>query len=470
METGGLVRRIMLFNSYQFIFIFFPVVLAGYFLLGKTRYNKLANLWLFLSSLAFYGYWDISFLPLLIGSILVNYTLSGGILRGKRLNSILQQKIFFSLGLLFNLGLLGVYKYLDFFLENINRLGGGFTLLHLILPLGISFFTITQILYLLDCYAGVAKDHDFINYALFVSFFPHLLAGPILYHKPMMEQFGNSALHRLNWDNMASGLILFIIGLTKKVIIADSLISFVAQGFNHPENLTMVTAWFTAISYMMQLYFDFSGYSDMAVGLAKMMNIDIPMNFNAPYRAKSLIAFWQRWHISLTNAITACVYMPVLRSFNKMTWRAMVFSSFVAFFVVGIWHGAGWKYVVYALIHSGGIVVNHIWRHYHLWMPVRLGQAITLLVVLISFVIFRSSDMHEAGQVLLSMTGAHGFYSGLQFPRILIIAILLAAFAPTSLELSKRKPSYATAIILAAALTYSVSRLSSITEFLYFQF
>ena len=460
----------MLFNSYPFIFLFFPIVLAGYFLLGRTRFNKLANLWLVLASLAFYGYWDISFLPLLLGSILVNYTLSGGILRGKRLNRLLQQKIFFGLGLFFNLGLLGIYKYLDFFLENINLLGANVPLLHLILPLGISFFTITQILYLLDCYAGVAKDHDFINYALFVSFFPHLLAGPILYHKPMMEQFSNSELRHLNWDNMASGLSLFIIGLTKKVVIADSLISFIAQGFSHPENLTMVTAWFTAVSYMMQLYFDFSGYSDMAVGLAKMLNIDIPMNFNAPYRAKSLIAFWQRWHISLTNAITACVYMPVLRSFKQMSWGAMVFSSFVAFFVVGIWHGAGWKYVAFALLHSGGIVVNHIWRHYHLWMPVRLGQAITLLVVLISHVIFRADDMHNAGQMLLAMTGAHGFYSGLQFPRMLIIAVLLAAFAPTSLALSKRNPSYATAIILAAALTYSVSRLSSITEFLYFQF
>lgn len=460
----------MLFNSYQFIFLFLPVTLAGYFFLGRTCYSRLANLWLVLASLFFYGYWEISFLPLLIGSILVNYMLSGGILRGKRLNSPSQAKIFFITGLLFNLGLLGIYKYLDFFLENINLLGANFSLLHLILPLGISFFTITQILYLLDCYAGVAKEHDFLNYALFVSFFPHLLAGPILYHKPMMEQFSNSELRRLNWDNMASGLSLFIIGLAKKVIIADSFISFVAQGFNHPETLPMVTAWLTAIAYMMQLYFDFSGYSDMAVGLARMINIEIPLNFNAPYRAKSLIAFWQRWHISLTNAITACVYMPVLRSFKKISFPAMVFSSFVAFFVVGIWHGAGWTYVVFALLHSGGIVINHIWRHYHLWMPTRLGQLITLLVLIIGQVIFRASDMHQAGQMLLAMTGAHGLYNGLHTPRILILAVLLVAFAPTSNELSKRQPSYVAAILLTAALTYSVSRLSSITEFLYFQF
>ena len=353
---------------------------------------------------------------------------------------------------------------------NINRFGFDFPLLHLILPLGISFFTITQILYLLDCYAGVAKDHDFLNYALFVSFFPHLLAGPILYHKPMMEQFNNKELRRLNWDNIASGLSLFIIGLSKKVIIADSFISFVAQGFSHPENMTMVTAWFTAVSYMMQLYFDFSGYSDMAVGLARMMNIEIPLNLNAPLRAKSLIAFWQRWHISLTNAITACVYMPVLRSFKALSFKAMVFSSFVAFFVVGIWHGAGWTYVTFALLHSGGIVVNHIWRHYHLWMPARLGQIITLLVLLVGMVIFRASDMHNAGQVLLAMAGSHGFYSGLQFPHMLIVAILLVAFSPTSNELSKYKPSYATAIIISVVFAYSILGLSSITEFLYFQF
>ena len=474
----------MLFNSYTFIFLFFPIVLLVYFHLGESKRSNWANVWLVIASLFFYGYWEISFLPFLVGSILINYWISGGILSGKESGNIRRQKIFFGLGLAFNLGLLGWYKYMDFFIANLNRFGTHIPLLHLVLPLGISFFTITQVLYLLDCYAGVAKDHDFVHYALFVSFFPHLLSGPILYHKQMMVQFSDETLRRTNWENLARGLSLFIIGLAKKVLIADSFIEYVKVGFDKPENLTLIPAWLTAVAYMMQLYFDFSGYSDMAVGLARMMNLEIPINFNAPYRADSLITFWQRWHISLTNAITACVYMPVLRSFKKLTFGAMVFSSFVAFFVVGIWHGAGWKYVAYALLHSGGIVVNHLWRHYHWWMPKTLGRLLTLLLVLVGMVLFRADNLHMAGKMFMAMIGGYGIgvslpvtqgvqmlaISGFRIPLMLILAVGLVAYCPTSNELVKREPSYGAMIVLAAAFSYAVINLSSISAFLYFEF
>lgn len=483
----------MLFNSYIFIVLFFPIVLFVYFRLGESKRSGWSNVWLVFASLFFYGYWELSFLPLLVGSILINYWISGGILLGKEAGNIWRQKIFFGLGLTFNLGLLVWYKYMDFFIENLNLFGADIPLLHLVLPLGISFFTITQVLYLLDCYAGVARDHDFVHYALFVSFFPHLLAGPILFHKQMMTQFCDETLRQVNWENMARGVSLFIIGLSKKVLIADSFIAYVQKGFSQPDSLTFISAWLTAIAYMMQIYFDFSGYSDMAVGLARMMNLEIPINFNAPYRATSLITFWQRWHISLTNAITACVYMPVLRSFRELTFGAMVFSSFVAFFVVGIWHGAGWKYVLYGLLHASGIVVNHLWRHYHLWMPKNLGRILTLLVVLGGFIIFRADNLTKAGQILVAMGGGNGIvfpgrvagyiytyfhilldsgYLGLNLlpKEILLVAVLIVAFCPTSNELIQYKPTYGAMIGLAALFIYAFSYLSSISEFLYFQF
>ena len=284
----------MLFNSYIFIFLFFPVVLTGYFLLGRSGKTQRTSLWLLLASLAFYGYWNVKYLPLLVGSILINYFFSGRILDAKENSSVRKARIFFFLGLAFNLLLLGYYKYTGFLLEAANSLGAHFEVLHVFLPFGISFFTITQVLYLVDCYEGVAKDHGFLRYALFVSFFPHLLSGPILYHKPMMSQFKNGELLRVDWDNMSRGMALFIIGLMKKVMLADVFSAFVASGFSHTTDIGIVFAWLTILAYMMQLYFDFSGYSDMAVGMSRMMNISIPINFNSPYRAKSLIDFWRR--------------------------------------------------------------------------------------------------------------------------------------------------------------------------------
>ena len=324
----------MLFNSYEFIFLFLPIVLAIYFFLGN-KLNKSANIWLMFASLFFYGYWDIHYLPLLMGSIAINFIIAGQIIKSRQNDNLLKSKLLFLAGLIFNIGLLGYYKYLDFFLKNLNRLGADFELMNLILPLGISFFTITQLLYLFDCHEGLVKDHKLANYALFVSFFPHLMAGPILYHRQMMKQFNNSKLRKLNWSNISAGLSLFVIGLMKKVLIADELSPYVGMGFSNAAGLDCFTAWLTAISYMLQLYFDFSGYSDMAVGLSRMMNLEIPINFNSPYRAASMINFWQRWHISLTNAITACVYMPIVKYLKTRTLSHTIIASFIAFFIVG---------------------------------------------------------------------------------------------------------------------------------------
>lgn len=481
----------MLFNSYEFIFLFLPVVLAGYFFIGK-KHDRAANVWLALASLFFYGYWNKNYLPLLIMSIAVNYTFAGLILNARSNKNASHSKMYFILGLIFNLGLLGYYKYFNFMIENLNRLGTNFELINVILPLGISFFTITQLLYLFDCYEGVAKDHNLVNYALFVSFFPHLMAGPILYHRQMMKQFDNPSLRQLDWSNMSRGLTLFIIGLMKKVLIADELSPYVGLGYSHTAELDCLTAWLVAISYMLQLYFDFSGYSDMAVGLSRIMNLEIPINFNSPYRASSMINFWQRWHISLTNAITACVYMPIVKFLKTRTLMHTITASFISLFIVGIWHGAGWTFVIFAFLNAIGITINYIWKHYKLSMPKILAHIITLTYVLLTMVFFRASSVQDAINVFKSMAGLNGIvfpqkivtlaeHLGILIPvgdvpgtlskTIFIIAVLLVALCPNSNQLIKNfKPSYTWLVVIVVGFILTILSMTQPTEFLYFQF
>lgn len=475
----------MLFNSYEFIFLFFPTVLSIYFILGKKLSNA-ANAWLMLTSLFFYGWWNLDYLPLLIGSILINYLIAGWIIKSR-------SRLSFTIGLIFNIGLLGYYKYFDFFLENLNRLGTDFELLQVILPLGISFFTITQLLYLFDCYEGVAKDHDLINYALFVSFFPHLMAGPILYHRQMMKQFRDPTLRLLKWSNISQGLTLFVIGLVKKVIIADQLSPYVNLGYGHTAELDCITAWLTAISYMLQLYFDFSGYSDMAVGLAKMMNLEIPINFNSPYHANSMINFWQRWHISLTNAITACIYIPIVKYLKTRTLSHTITASFIAFFIVGIWHGAGWTFVMFALLNSIGVVINYIWKYYKYSLSKAAAHLTTLLYILVTMIFFRADSVSDALNVLKAMFGmteilfpqkivhfaeVHlgltvqvGDVPGTLPKLVFIAAILIVAFCPNSNQLVKDfRPTYKWLAFTTIGFIVAFLFMTQPTEFLYFQF
>ena len=483
----------MLFNSYSFIFLFAPIVIGGCYWLGKSESrSRFANAWLVLASLYFYAHWNIKYLPLLLSSIAVNYFVSGWITDNRKENPARARRAFWS-GVFFNVALLGVFKYTDFFIANVNRLGAHLPLLHIVLPLGISFFTITQLVYLVDCYEGLVKKRELVPYALFVSFFPHLLAGPILHHKPMMKQFGDESLRQVNWENMARGLSLFIIGLAKKVLIADSFIPFVKAGFDKPESLTLIAAWLTVIAYMMQLYFDFSGYSDMAVGLARMLNIEMPINFNAPYRAYGIIDFWQRWHMSLSHVITNYLYTPMVIACKNITFTKSMVATFVTMTIVGLWHGAGWTYIVTGMVHGAALVINHVWKHYHfkMWRP--MGYALTLLTIAVSFAFFRAEGMTQAGKMLMAMIGGYGITVpssianvisahfhialasgvgglGILPKKMLLLTLLLVAFCPTSNALIQHKPSYGAMIVLAAAFSYAVINLSSISEFLYFQF
>ena len=472
----------MLFNSYSFIFAFLPLTLLGYFLLGGRKGGWYANAWLALASLFFYGYWDMRFLPLLVGSILVNYFLGGMIIRAreKAAGEKKAGRLWFAAGLVFNLGLLCWFKYMDLIIRNVDRLTGlDFPLLHIMLPLGISFFTITQLVYLIGIYFyNEGKgERDFVSYALFVSFFPHLLAGPILYHKPMMKQLKDVRLKVPRAENFARGLALFTVGLTKKVIIADAFIGPVAAGFNSAESLTALDAWVLAGAYAIQLFFDFSGYSDMAVGAAKMLNIDIPLNFRAPFRAGSLSDFWSRWHMSLTMTIMSYIYTPLVRLRGKVTLGWSIFSTVVTMVIIGLWHGAGGTYAVFGLLQGLGLSVNQIWKRWHLPMPKVLGHVLTIAFVAASCVLFRAENLTQAMQVYRAMLGLGGEVSHplMYLPESLWVpaaAVLLIAFCPESNELIGKhfRPNLRWALALAVLFVFSVLHFTQVTAFLYFQF
>ena len=380
----------MLFNSYEFIFLFLPVSLIVYFFLNRMRLTIGANAWLLFVSLFFYSWWNIRYLPLILGSILFNYTVGSLLVANDEVKKpVVSRKTMVVFGLTANILFLCYFKYMDFFIGTINTLPGmGLPLLHIILPLGISFFTITQIAFLVDAYEGLVTEKNLLSYALFVTFFPHLLAGPILHHKDMMPQFGTIRNKVLNYRNLSLGLFVFFVGLFKKVVIADDLSTTVKLGFDVAPALNFFEAWLTSLSYTLQLYFDFSGYSDMAIGVGLMFNIVLPRNFDSPYKAVNMIDFWRRWHISLSDFINTYLYTPILRSFSRVTFQNSLIAIFIAMLISGFWHGAGWTFIIWGGLHGGALVVNHLWKKRKVKMPQWLGWVITFNFVNLSFVFF----------------------------------------------------------------------------------
>jgi len=301
----------MLFNSFEFLLLFLPIVFFLYFYLNKKRLTIASKSVLVASSLVFYSWWNILYLPLILSSILVNYVV-GSLLSNNLEKIILPRKSILFFGIAFNLLLLGYFKYSDFLIENINIVfDANLSLLYLTLPLAISFFTFQQIAYLVDSYKGNTNEHDFLNYIVFVTFFPQLIAGPIVHHKEMMPQFSCLKNKVINHKNIILGIFIFSIGLFKKVVIADTFSVWASVGFDVNQQLHLIEAWFTSLSYTFQLYFDFSGYTDMAVGLALLFNIRLPINFNSPYKSKNIQDFWRRWHITLSRFLRDYLYIPL---------------------------------------------------------------------------------------------------------------------------------------------------------------
>ena len=390
----------MLFNSYEFIFLFLPITLIIYFTLNRYGKNNIAKGWLVVASLYFYSYFHLSYLYLILSSIIVNYFI-GNKLNHKSLTGK-ERKIWMIIGVAFNLGLLGYFKYYDFFVENINIvLKTNFTLLHILLPLGISFFTFQQLSFIIDSYNEESMKYDFFSYCLFVTFFPQLIAGPIVLPNEMLPQFEDKRNKLINYENMNRGLYMFSIGLAKKVIIADTIANFANAGFDQMETLNIIEAWMTSISYTLQLYFDFSGYCDMAMGIALMFNIVLPLNFNSPYKSTNIQEFWKRWHMTLGRFMTNYLYIPL--GGNRVGERKTLRNLFIVFMASGIWHGAGWNFVIWGCLHGICILIHRVWKNSGRKMNKLLGWFITINLVNIFWVFFRAETLNGALKVLKGM-------------------------------------------------------------------
>ncbi|HXI10854.1 MAG TPA: MBOAT family protein [Thermodesulfobacteriota bacterium] len=483
----------MLFNSYLFILLFLPVTLAVYFILNRQRLTTASKAWLVLCSLFFYGWWNVSYLPLILLSVIFNYAVGASFkrMRGGRRKSIL---VF---GICLNLALLGYFKYMDFFIANLDRVSGlGVGLLHIVLPLGISFFTFTQIAFLVDSYRSEAHEYDFLNYALFVTFFPHLLAGPIIHHREMMPQFDRIRNKALDYRNISAGLFLFFIGLFKKVVLADSLSVWANAGFDYPGQHTLIEAWLTSLSYTLQLYFDFSGYTDMALGGALLFNIRLPVNFNSPYLALNIQDFWHRWHMTLSRFLRDYVYIPL--GGNRVPEARVHLNLMVTFLVGGLWHGAGWTFVFWGFLHGVAMLVHRVWKRAGLSMPKAAAWFLTFNFLNLTWVFFRAKDMDGALRMLKGMAGLNGvalsmrleeslgflarygvgftgFGEGLHSGLIEVPEVLACLAAALLLKNSNEmvrgfRPGWKTLSFVIVIAFWSLLGMNTVREFLYFNF
>jgi alginate O-acetyltransferase complex protein AlgI len=485
----------MLFNSYAFIFVFLPLTLIGFFGLAALRLRVAAIAWLVLTSLVFYSYWNTRYVALLAGSMVFNYWVGQCLKRTKPAG--IGAKWLLALGVASNLVLLGYFKYANFFLQAVDHLiATGLPFTHVALPLGISFFTFTQIAYLVDAYRSESREQDtFADYCLFVTFFPHLIAGPILYHKDIIPQFHQQHLLVYSHKNMAEGLLTFSFGVFKKVVIADNLAEWVRPVFNRVSEATMIDAWVGALAYTLQLYFDFSGYSDMAIGLGLMFNIRLPLNFNSPYKSTSVIEFWKRWHMTLAWFLKNYLYIPL--GGNRLGEARRMGNLLVTMLLGGLWHGAGWTYVLWGGMHGVFLAINHAWRKLNVALPGIVSWPLTFCAVVTGWVLFRAHSVEDAVVILKTMGG----YKGLDLPRKfeplfsgltecgvrfsdsfilshgidhlggLMILLTLTGVLPNTQELVGRfRPTWIWMLAGAAAAGSALLSLNKASEFLYFQF
>jgi len=407
----------MLFNSYAFILLFLPLALLGFFQLARRSHAWAAG-WLVAASLFFYGWWNPAYVGLLLASILGNYSFGLWITRA---HSPQRKQRLLVTAIATNLLLLGYYKYANFFIGSLNDLSGAnWTLGTIILPLGISFFTFTQIAFLVDTYQGKVREFDFIHYTLFVTYFPHLIAGPVLHHKEMMPQFARPETYRFSYENLAVGLTIFSIGLFKKVVLADNMAYYVPGVFDAPASgvqLSFAEAWGGALCFALQLYFDFSGYSDMAIGLSRMFGVILPLNFHSPYKAVNIIEFWRCWHMTLSRFLRDYLYIPL--GGNRRGKLRRYANLFITMLLGGLWHGAGWTFVIWGGLHGLYLMINHAWHAVRralgqdpsqplIWPLRACSVLLTFLAVTLAWVFFRASDLDTALTIAQTMLGLHG--------------------------------------------------------------
>ncbi|WP_320034603.1 MBOAT family protein [Halarcobacter sp.] len=485
----------MLFNSYEFIFVFMPITFFVYYFLLSKRLVVGAKGFLVFASLFFYSWWNPIYLPLILSSMLFNYVIGNSLNENFKKIKI-TKKTLLTIGVIANLALLGYFKYADFFINNINMVtNGSVELLHLALPLAISFFTFQQIAYLVDSYRGETSEYDFLNYALFVTFFPQLIAGPIVHHKEMMPQFASRWNLVKNYKHIAMGLFIFSIGLFKKVIIADQFAIWATAGFDNAVTLELFEAWATSLSYTFQLYFDFSGYCDMAVGAALLFNIKLPINFNSPYKSLDIQDFWRRWHVTLGRFMRDYIYIP-LGGNRKGNIRGYT-NLFTVAVVSGFWHGAGWTFIAWGALHGIALVTHRIWKDFGFNMNKYLAWFITFNFINITWVFFRALSWEDAVKVLKGMVGLNGIVMsdkyaqkleflkehGVEFGQWLIhidgnksftwiaVAFIITVFMKNAMQLKDTfKPNIWYLIYSVILICYTVSNMNKLSEFLYFNF
>ena len=506
----------MLFNSPEFIFGFVPLTLIGFFLLARQSHAR-ALAWLTLASLVFYGWWNPKWLPLMLASIAFNLAAGREIAARAQGHAGSWLRSWSGRGLLIgaitiDLSLLVVFKYAAFLLDSVATLSGtSFDWKGFELPLGISFFTFTQIAFLVDVHQRKASDFDPVRYGLFVTYFPHLIAGPILHHKDMMPQFARPEIFRFSADRLADGCVLFILGLFKKVVLADAFGGYASPAFAAAGThaLSFFESWGAALSYTLQIYFDFSGYCDMAIGLAWMIGVRLPMNFHSPYKARNIAEFWRRWHMTLSRFLRDYLYIPL--GGNRQGWARQQMNLMTTMLLGGLWHGAGWTFVIWGGLHGAYLMAFHGWRHGadRLFGAERrplpgtvtapLAWGATFLAVVVAWVFFRANDVHAAWSMLRGMAGLNGallpdqligFAPGLghlaggagkvpyladgtvmgcvEMMLMLALGLALVLGAPTLPELRNRW-RYAL-VVPCAALALQRVLYGSASPFLYFQF
>ncbi len=515
MRTGNCteMRTSMLFNSYLFVFIFFPLCLLGYYGLLHRKKPALAKVFLTFMSFWFYGYFNLSYLLIMVGSIAFNYIFH--LLLSKHTDKRLM-----ILAVAGNLGLLFYFKYFDFFLSTVNAVfGTSFLLRGILLPLGISFFTFQQISFVVDTYRGEVRDCPFWDYALFVAFFPQLIAGPIVNHSEMLPQFRSILQERCRWELIAEGFGLFVLGLAKKVLLADTFGAGVDYGYDNIALLGRMDAVLVVIFYALQLYFDFSGYCDMARGIGKMLGIEIPVNFDSPYQATNIVEFWKRWHITLNRFFTKYVYIPL--GGNRRGQARMYLNLMIVFLLSGLWHGAGWNYIVWGAMHGVLYVITRFWQRRTIHddrvindatekLPLRcrikskivtiMSQIILFAYVSIAWVYFRAQDIAQANRLLavvlkgnmqkISLDMAECFQldefwyvlkvlhlDHMTYSRyILMMGVLaaglyLAMAGPNAaLRMERIKYRAGSAVVLTVLMVWSILTFSGVSTFLYFNF
>jgi alginate O-acetyltransferase complex protein AlgI len=478
----------MLFNSYQFIFLFLPVALLGYFVLGRVS-NLAPVIWLALASLAFYSASNWQFVALLLASIAFNYVIGWMLISG-HLRPVPRLAVL-TAGVAGDLLVLGYFKYAGFLAANLNALFSTGLTVDILLPVGISFYTFTQIAFLVDAYRDQVAHYALPHYALFVSYFPHLIAGPILHHKDMIPQFERAESKRPDPHLILCGLIIFAIGLFKKTCLADGIQPLVVLAFG-PAPPSFDQAWIGALAYTFQLYFDFSGYSDMAIGISLMFGIFLPLNFNSPYKAASIIDFWRRWHMTLSQFLRDYLYIPlggnrrgrVLRYVNLMVTMALG----------GLWHGAAWTFVAWGVLHGVYLCINHAWSNYGPAVAPRFTRLadmaafiLTFLAVVVAWVLFRADSMASAISILSKMTSPSQVVFGrveMAYSVFIVAYAALAWLAPNTQTIMgydhktrtvgealgrwQKRPAflYATAAVLA----FGILGIQQHSEFIYFRF